>query len=215
MEHSVRRPFRVPLGCSLLIVCFMPTVVAAQPVAPTQPAESPSNRTEVSRLWLAAGPVFATMRGDCQECEEDFPYRHAGSALVNAGYRVNDQMDVGAEVFWMPVNTAEGQIRSTHFDAVAQFRPWASKGFFLKGGAGMALIRNWVDTTDSEPINQKALSVVIGAGWAFRPAERLGFQMFGAQHVGALGDFHAGEEEEDIEDVVGNFWSLGIAIVIR
>ena len=54
----------------------------------------------------------------------------------------------------------------------------------------------------------------VHAGWAFRPAHRVGFQVFGAQHVAALGDFQTAADE-DIEDVVGNFWSLGIAIVIR
>ena len=121
-----------------------------------------------SNVWLVAGGGFATMRGDCQTCEEDFPYRQSGAVLVNIGYRVNSRMDVGAEVYWMPVDTAQGTIRATHFDAVAQFRPWASQGFFVKGGAGMAFVRNWVDVLGSDSFNEKALSVVVGAGWAFR-----------------------------------------------
>ena len=107
--------------------------------------------------------------------------------LGNAGYRVNHRMDVGLEVFWVPMGTAQGTIRTTHFDAVAQFRPWASQGFFMKGGAGMAYVRNWVDTISSESINSKALSVVIGAGWEFKPLQRFGFQIFGSQHVAAHG----------------------------
>jgi hypothetical protein len=81
-----------------------------------------------SNVWLVAGGAFATLRGDCQTCEEDFPYRHAGAVLGDVGYRANPRMDVGAEVYWMPIDTAEGNIRTTHLDAVAQFRPWASKG---------------------------------------------------------------------------------------
>ena len=77
----------------------------------------------------------------------------------------------------------------------------------------MAFVRNWVDAIGPGSINSKALSVVIGAGWAFRPAERIGLQMFGAQHVAALGDVRTAEE--DVPDVVGNFWSLGVALVIR
>ena len=76
-------------------------------------------------------------------------------------------MDVGAEVFWMPMTTAAASAR--RIDAVAQFRPWASQGFFLKGGAGMAFVRNWVDASGPDPINSKALSVVIGGGWAPPP----------------------------------------------
>ena len=49
-------------------------------------------------MWFVAGGGFATMRGDCQTCEEDFPYRQSGAVLVNIGYRVNSRMDVGAEV---------------------------------------------------------------------------------------------------------------------
>jgi hypothetical protein len=70
-----------------------------------------------------------------------------------------------------------------------------------------------VDAIGPEPLNQKALSVVIGGGWAFRPSERVGLQVLGAQHVAALGDLQAGHET--VEDVVGNFWSLAVGIVIR
>jgi hypothetical protein len=209
----VSRPVSVALHCGLLLSWLVPSVASAQSPPAGQSATTPSGQTETSKLWLTAGSTFATVRGDCQTCEEDFPYRHAASILANVGYRVNDRMDVGGELFWMPVNTVDGRIRSTHLDAIAQFRPWASQGFFLKGGAGMAFVRNWVDTIGPEPINQKALSVVIGAGWAFRPDERVGLQLFGAQHMAALGDFQTADE--DIADVVGNFWSLGVAIVIR
>jgi hypothetical protein len=204
------RRLRLAVRCGLLLGWLAPSVVIAQSA---QPATAPTEPTEASNLWLTAGTAFATVRGDCQTCEEDFPYRHAGSILANIGYRVNNRMDVGAEVFWMPADTTQGEIRTTHIDAVAQFRPWASQGLFLKGGAGMAFVRNWVDAIGPDPINQKALSVVIGAGWAFRPAKRIGLQVFGSQHVAALGDLQTADE--DVPDVVGNFWSFGVAIVIR
>jgi hypothetical protein len=209
MESPVSGRHRVALAGALLLGWLAPSVAVAQSASTAAPAERP----ETSSLWLTAGTAFATLRGDCQTCEEDFPYRHAGSILANIGYRVNSRMDVGSEVFWMPVDTPQGEIRTTHLDAVAQFRPWESHGFFLKGGAGMAFVRNWVDAIGPNPINQKALSVVIGAGWAFRPAARIGFQVFGSQHVAALGDLQTGDEE--VPDVVGNLWSLGVAIVIR
>jgi len=188
----------------VVILALVPAEAAAQP---------PSPPSLPSHLWLTVGAASATLHGDCQTCETDYPYRHDGSVLGNAGYRVNPRMDVGAEVFWVPMGTAQGTIRTTHFDAVAQFRPWASQGFFMKGGAGMAYVRNWLDTTSSESINSKALSLVIGAGWEFMPYRRLGFQIFGSQHVAALGDLAT--IDGDIPDVVGNFWSFGAAIVIR
>lgn len=196
----------------LLLLSLTPAAAVAQS-APVQPPVGQAASAETSRLWLTAGVASGTMRGDCQTCEEDFPYRHGASVLANIGYRVNDRMDVGAEVFWMPSETTEGEIRTTHLDAVAQFRPWLSQGFFLKGGAGLAFVRNWVDAVSQSPINSKAWSVVIGAGWTFRPSKGIGLQVFGSQHVAALGDLKTADE--DIEDVVGNFWSIGVAIVIR
>jgi hypothetical protein len=204
----------VMLGLTMQLAWLCPSPAAAQSAAPAPSAQAAqAAESSTSRLWITVGTAFATVRGDCQTCEEDFPYRHAAGFIANAGRRVNDRMDVGAEVFWMPTDTEDGEIRTTHIDAIAQFRPWASKGFFLKGGAGMAFVRNWVDAIGPEAINQKALSVVIGTGWAFRPYERVGFQVFGAQHVGALGDLQTAEHA--VEDVVGNFWSLGMSLVIR
>ena len=190
---------------TILLLLLAPQASVAQPAA-ARPA-GPSN------LWFVGGGAFATLRGDCQACEEDYPYRHSGSILANAGYRVNQRMDVGAEVFWMPVDTADGKIRTTHFDAIAQFRPWSSQGFFLKGGAGMAFVRNWVDVIGPTAENSKALSVVIGGGWAFRAAERVGMQVFVSQHAAAIGDLTTADS--DIQDVIGNFWSLGVGIVFR
>jgi hypothetical protein len=180
---------------------LLPVVAQAQETAPS------------SRLWIVAGPASGTVHGDCQECEEHYPYHHSIGLAANAGYRVTRRMDVGADVFWMPFETITGRIQGVHIDGVAQFRPWASRGFFVKGGAGMAFIRNWAETTSIDPINSKALSVVIGGGWAFRPDARLGIQLFAEQHVAALGDLQLGPSS--ISDVTGNSWAVGAAFVIR
>ncbi len=186
-------------------------VMAMSPAAAF--AQSASAPAVPSRLWLVAGGASATLRGDCQTCEEDYPYRHGGGVLLNAGYRVNDRMDVGAEVFWVPMETDQGTINTTHLDAVAQFRPWATQGFFLEGGAGMGYVRNWVDVISVDPLDSKALSLVVGGGWEFKGRGRFGFQAFASQHVAALGDLITANG--DVPDVVGNFWSIGAAIVIR
>ena len=170
-------------------------------------------QTDESRMWLVAGAASATVRGDCQTCEEDFPYRHGPGILVNAGYRINPRMDVGAEFFWVPLETASGTLNTTHIDAVAQFRPWRTQGFFFKGGAGMAFIRNWVDAIGPGAINSKALSVVIGTGWVFRADKRVGLELFASPHAGALGDLQTATGE--VPDVLGNYWSIGAALVFR
>ena len=177
------------------------------------PVTSQAQEVDQSRLWIVAGGASATVRGDCQTCEEDYPYRHGPGILTNAGYRVNPRMNVGAEIFWVPVETASGTLNTTHLDAVAQFRPWRTHGFFMKGGAGMAFIRNWVDTLGPGSINSKALSVVVGGGWIFRAEKRVALELFASQHAGALGDLKTADA--DVPDVMGNYWSIGAALVFR
>ena len=196
-----------------LAIAVMSAGTTASAQSASQGSSSEGLKGPGSDFWFVGGGSFSTIRGDCQTCEEDYPYRHSGSVFANAGVRVTRRMDAGLEFFWMPMETEGGRIRNTHFDAVAQFRPWASKGFFVKGGAGMAFVRNWVDVISTDSFNQKALSIVVGAGWVFNPQGRVGLQVFGAQHAAALGDLQTATGQ--IPDVMGNFWSLGGGIVIR
>ena len=126
-------------------------------------------------------------------------------------------MDAGLEVSWVPATSKAGDdVRSTFVLAAAQFRPWESRGFFLQGRHGHGLRPQLRLRRD----RHAAADHVEGAGtdlW-----RRLGvpphratwaFEMFGAQHVAALGDFQTGGVT--VENVIGNFWSVGAAIVIR
>ncbi len=196
------------------VVWLAPAVATAQTAPVTQPADA--TRTPTSAAWLVIGGAQTTLRGDCTFCEEEgieARYSNTGSLLVNLGRRVNSRMDAGLEVAWLPASSRDGDpIRMTFLVGVAQFRPWESRGFFVKGGMGMAFTRNFL-FTDESPITQKALAVVIGGGWAFRPAERVGFQLYGAQHVAALGDFEL--RQGTFENVMANVWTLGAAVVIR
>jgi len=177
--------------------------VQAQDAQPAPPA----------RLWIVAGGSSTTIRGDCQDCEVAFPYRHTGALLGDVGYSVTTRLDVGGELFWSKWHNDSGQINATAIDAVVQFRPWETKGFFLKGGAGMAFVRNWVHSLGPHPDSSKALAVVIGGGWEFNPKGPLGLQLFATQHVGALGDLQTADGM--VPNVTANFWSVGAAIVVR
>jgi hypothetical protein len=187
--------------CALLFL--LPAPALAQN---TQPADD-------SRLWVVAGAASGTLRGHCQDCGADFPFRHGPGIVGNGGYRVSPRLDVGGDVFWMQWRNESSVIQAVAFDAVAQFRPWVTKGFFLKGGAGMAFVRNWVQTQGPNPDDSKALAVVFGTGWEFKPKGHFGLQLFATQYVGALGDLAT--TNGLIENVTGNFWALGAAIVIR
>ena len=189
-------------------------VLAAPP--PGASAQTPAT----SRMWIAAGGASTTLQGACGEgCDLESPYFHTGSVLADVGYRVNTQMDAGLEIAWTPATSAAGDdIRSTFLIGVAQFRPWESKGFSIKGGMGMAFVRNWVydfsgGGSSSPPFTSKALGLTYSAGWTFRHTQRVSVQVFGAQHVATLGDLQTSTQK--VENVIGNFWSVGAVLVFR
>jgi hypothetical protein len=194
-----------------VILTAIPAASFAQAPAPA-PAASSTSQDDASRSWIVLGATSTTFRGTCQFCDIKGDYLDTLGVLADIGYHVNRKMDVGAEVLWVSgAGEANDLVRTTFVEAVAQFHPWHA-GFFVKGGAGMAFVRNWViDLND--PTTQKALSVHIGAGWEFALSKRFGMEVFGAQHAAALGDFVL--PEATVQDVMGNYWSFGAAIVIR
>ncbi len=195
----------------ILSVWLLPALAAAQTSASTQPDAAEGGTT----AWVVIGAAATTIRGDCTFCELtgfEAQYNHTWSLLADIGWRVSPRVDAGAEVVWVPATTREGNaFRSTFILGVGQIRPWVSRGFFVKGGLGMAFVRNWLIA--DAPITQKALAVAIGTGWEFRASERIGFQVYASQHAAAVGDFELGAET--LENVMGNVWSFGGALVFR
>lgn len=189
-------------GFGVVLACLIPASAWAQVTPPAPPP---------ARLWIVAGGASGTLRGFCQDCGQDFPFRHGGALVGNVGYRFNPRLDAGADVFWIQWRNESGHIPGDSDHCGRAVRE--SKGFFVKGGAGMAFVRNWVQTIGPNPDDQKALAVVFGTGWELHKSPRLGLQLFAMQHVGALGDLQTANGA--IGDVTANFWSLGAAIVIR
>ena len=217
MEDLVSRP-AYAAAIVFAFACLAPLAASAQTPPPAVSVTATPAPFE-SKKWFLIGGTATTLRGDCQE---DCPshgkgaYLHSGSLTGSAGIRVTSQMDAGVEVSWVPAETVAGEeLRSTFLMAVAQFRPWQGSGFFIRGGAGMAFVRNFVfdEAGDTDPITSKALALTYSAGWGFRRDKRVGLQLFGAQHVAALGDFETGGVVS--ENVIGNFWSVGAVLVIR
>ncbi len=202
---------RAALCSTIALVWLAPVVAVAQNAPQVPPADA-----HPSRAWVVLGGAQSNLRGDCTFCEVEgieARYSHSWSLVGDIGVRINSRTDAGLDVAWVPGTTRGGApFRATFLLGVVQFRPWESQGFFVKGGMGMAFVRNFL-VEDESPIIQKALAVVIGGGWAFRPDKRLGFQVHATQHVAALGDFETREGTQ--ENVMGNFWSLGAAVVFR
>jgi hypothetical protein len=210
LSRSLVQTLAQTLALTLLLACLVPGIAAAQDQA-ADTADTPPRKG-----WFVFGGAKTALRGDCTFCEvegREGRYTQTWSLVADAGVRVNPKVDVGLELVWVPADTRDGDtLRTTFLIGVVQARPWETQGFFVKGGIGMAFVRNWVFDTDPS-IRSRALAVAIGAGWAFRRDERLGFEVFGTQHAAALGDFQT--RDERIENVMGNYWSLGAAVVIR
>jgi hypothetical protein len=136
--------------------------------------------------------------------------------LVNAGWSINPRTDLGAEMLFLASSTSgQDRIRVTFLMGSVQFRPWQSKGFFVKAGAGMAFVNNWILTLpDADTgVRSKAFGLGLGAGWEWRLSRHVGAQLLGAQHVAALGDLDIARGT--VDNVMGNFWSVGAALVLR
>ena len=203
-KRTVLLVFRI-----LLLLLVSAGVASAQNVTP-----SSSSSSGGWKPWVVAGGSSTTLLGDCTDCPAD-TYIHDGGVLAIVGTPLTPRTDVGVELFWVPSSSAAGdKINSTYVMGTFQFRPWGSKGFFFRASSGMAFVRNWVVETDtSTTFISKAFALEIGGGWEWRFSQRLGAQMFGSQHVATLGDLENATTR--VENVVGNFWSVGGAIVLR
>lgn len=171
-----------------------------------------------ARPWIVAGGAATTVLASCEDCVDDpATYLHTGSVLVNAGRAINPRTDLGAELLFVASSTsAQDRIRVTFLMGSVQFRPWQSKGFFVKGGAGMAFVNNWIltmPTGDDSGIRSKAFGLGLASGWEWRVSRHVGAQAIGAMHVAALGDLEVARGT--VDNVMGNFWSVGAAIVLR
>jgi|KBSSwiStaDraftv2_1062776.scaffolds.fasta_scaffold176521_2 hypothetical protein len=199
----------LPVLPILLLLLVSAGVASAQTPVPASASASSGWKP-----WVVAGGSSTTLLGDCTGCPAD-TYVHDGGVLAIVGSPLTPRTDIGVEVFWVPSSSAAGdKINSTYVMGTLQFRPWGSKGFFVRMSSGMAFVRNWVvETNASTTFTSKAFALEIGGGWEWRFSRRFGTQLFGSQHVATLGDLETATTR--VENVVGNFWSVGGGIVIR
>jgi hypothetical protein len=206
MERIMSGP-RCRAAWLAVLLCLAPVLAHAQQAQPAAPSEL--------RPWIAVGGSWTTMLGDCTNCEIA-NYLHSGGVMGNVGFSLNSRADLGGEIFWVPQTLTNGdEIRVTYLLAATDFRPWRTKGFFLKAGVGMAFMTNWLKALDDQepPVRSKAFALELGAGWEWTLHGRFGGQVWGTQHAAALGDLQLSDQV--IQNVMGNFWSVGAGIVIR
>jgi hypothetical protein len=200
-------------GAVMAITTVVAVLVLTHGIATAQTTTPPASDGRVP--YVAFGGGSTTLLGDCTDCPAD-TYTHSGGVFGGVGTSLTPRTTAGFEVLWMPTEAATGeQIRVTYLMGTFDFQPWRSKGFFFKASTGLALVRNWVVTVETEDVfTSKAFALGLAAGWEWPLSRRLAVQAFGSQHVAALGDLTT-SEETTVENVVGNFWMVGAAIVIR
>ncbi len=183
------------------------------------PAPAPASPPAPYRVWIVAGPGFSAARAGCPKCDEDGVYANSYSFLVDAGLSVNQRVDVGIELAWVNLDVdGSSHIRTTFILGVAQFRPWVDRGLFLRAGMGLGIAGNGLFSPIGPPLappyTTNALGIVYGVGWEFKVARRWGIQVHGLHHVAALGELTTVDGTR-IKNVVGNYWTVGGAVVIR
>ena len=209
-----RRGFTVALaGLTVAVVLSLAALPAVAQEAPAgQPAQTSQPAASNWGWWAGGGGGYIAGRIDCTNCQEDPPYGNNGAILLQGGVRVKEQLQVGGEVFSFGRTINGLNLRQSYLLGVFQYRPWATQGFFLKGGYGMAFVKEVVADGD-DVIRTWGMGLTYGAGWIFGIKNRVSVAPFGAHYVTTVGDFETSRGLA--ENVVGNGWFAGATILFR
>jgi len=208
-----RGPTAAIAGLAVAAALFLAALPAgAQEAQPGQPAQTSQPAASKSGWWVGGGGGYIAGRIDCSNCQEDPPYGNNGAILFQGGVRLNERMQLGGEIFSFGRTIQGLNLRQSYLLAIAQYRPWASQGFFLKGGYGMAFVKEVVPDGD-DVIRTWGLGLSYGAGWIFGMKNRVSVAPFGAHYVTTVGDFETSRGLA--ENVVGNGWFIGTTVSFR
>jgi len=196
-----------------LVMSALMVAAAAAPVC-AQDTQAPSELPPPTGAWLGAGLGYGAFRTDCSNCARDDLYSNGGGLMVSGGVVANGRLDAGGEIFWASTAIDAGDYRAAFLLGVAQFRPWKTRGFYLKGGLGLAFIRASITVDDRTTTStQKGLGVHYGAGWVFARERRVSFAPFGGHYVASLGDIPTAGGVA--ENPVSNVWFAGVTVFLR
>lgn len=182
-------------------------------------AATPQDPNTGPGLWITAGGGGVLARGHCSTCGREGEFLYSSGLLVDAGIQINRRVDAGIEVSLVRTRVENlDPIRTTFVLGVGQFRPWVDRGLSLRGGMGIGFVGNGVHNFTQPnlepPYTTNAMAIVLGIAWEFLRQESLTLQILGTHHVAALGELTT-PTGGPIQDVVGNYWLVGGALVIR
>jgi hypothetical protein len=200
----------VPAGIGLLILAatllLWPGVVHAQDAGPVKP--------QGSRWWAGGGGGYLAGRADCTNCETDPPFGNGSAFLFHGGLRVTERLLVGGEIFSTGRTLNGINLRDTYLLGIAQYRPFRTHGFFLKGGYGIGFIKDAFTVEGvEETARTSGIGLMYGVGWVFREGSRLSFAPVAAQYVTTVGDVEAAAGTA--QNVVVNSWFVGAVVMVR
>jgi len=205
----------IAMSCVILAAAAAPASAQTVP-APPAPALPSTFRPS---LWIVGGGGFSVARAGCATCSRAGVFNNSKSLLLDFGVRTSPRVDAGVELLWVSSKIeSEDPIRTTFIVGLAQFRPWVDKPFFVRAGMGVSFAGNGLYTPIGPPLappfSTNALAVMYGIGWTIKTDRKYNVQIHLTQHVAALGELTT-VSGSSVRNVVGNYWTIGTALVLR
>ena len=219
----MRTNWQMMLACGFAMVCAVPAAAQTE-MPPQQTAQvvAPAAQTTLpmhSKWWVVFGGGYSMTRAGCSTCDREGVFTNSRGMFLDIGGRVSPRVDAGVEAMVVRARYIEtpDPILTTFVMAVGQFRPWLDQGLYLRAGMGVGFAGKGLLSPLAEispPYTTNGLGVTWGLGWVFRRERRVTVQAVFSQHIAALGALNA-RDGVTVNNVVGNFWTSGVAIVIR
>jgi len=192
-------------------------VVLTAPVAPASAQRT--DRPHRSGLWgeLGAGP--GRVRIACSGCT-DVVTAGGVTSYVRIGGTVSDRVVIGFEVFslldrgfgFLSADSTSTAETATAAVVVLWFP--SRRGFFFKGGAGIAAGQFTIPgTAGADTSNNAGIGLTFGVGWDFAISRKFAITTNFAAYVTAVGDVILPGRR--VDDVIATMYQAGIGITFR
>jgi hypothetical protein len=192
-------------------------VVLTAPVAPASAQRT--DRPHRSGLWGEFGAGAGRVRIACSGCTA-VVVANAPTSYVRIGGTVSDRVVIGLEVFSLlnrSLGFAPGDSTTTAETAtVAIVVLWfpSRRGFFFKGGAGLAAGQFTIPgTAGADTSNGRGIGVTYGFGWDFPLSRKFAITTNFAAYVTAIGDVVLPGRR--VDDMIATMYQAGIGITFR
>ena len=122
-------------------------------------------------FWFGIGGGYGSAGISCADCDNE-KREGSGVALLEGGWTLNPHTRVGLEFnYWSKDDTSDPDFRATlnlyNFSGAVTYFPQPTSGFFVKGGAGVAIIDVDLSGSGSSATLDlgKGFGFVVGAGY--------------------------------------------------